>query len=661
MRVPLEYHNLPERPRADGEPARHASKCALRGPSGAIGRLHAGRSRGGAGPARRRAPGTRLFHLLADEVRVPYGVSGRAGEPGGDPADLRAVGRRDRCRSCPSSTASRRRATAIGRIMSTPEQVVMVGPTSHVVGVDERDHRAGVGGERHHQRASIASLSASPTSWCGSTSRRPPPSPWRSWRSAEEKRLDRRGAWRRGGSPMAARRSVEPATRGRDAARTRARLAPLDPVAALRRRDGPDARPRTRCRSRSIPSPTWSSWRVEPATRRGADPLGGTAGPCLSAGRCGEHGAISDMSKLFGTDGVRGVAGDAAARSRDGGATRRGARARAAASRRRPHPGRARHARVGRLDRAGAGPRRRQPGRAARLDRHRADAGGRVPDRVARLRRRHRHLGVAQSVPGQRHQGLLRPRRRSSPRRRSATSKSLVADPTFRVDADDAGDGRRARISSAPTSITRKAALPSTGALRGARIGLDCANGATATVAPRLFRELGFDVVVIGVEPDGRNINLECGSTHPECLAALVQQGAAALRRRLRRRRRSRDPDRRRRQGRRRRRRALPVREAHARRRPPQGRRHRRHRDEQHRPRDRAARSRHRHAALPGRRQVRDGGARAARPRRSAASSRATSSSPSTSSPATASSPRCRWCARWSTPGASCRRSPASW
>ncbi len=65
--------------------------------------------------------------------------------------------------------------------------------------------------------------------------------------------------------------------------------------------------------------------------------------------------------------------------------------------------------------------------------------------------------------------------------------------------------------------------LPSPGALAGARIGLDCANGATATVAPRLFRALGFDVVVIGAEPDGRNINLDCGSTHPECLSELVK------------------------------------------------------------------------------------------------------------------------------------------
>jgi phosphoglucosamine mutase len=54
------------------------------------------------------------------------------------------------------------------------------------------------------------------------------------------------------------------------------------------------------------------------------------------------------------------------------------------------------------------------------------------------------------------------------------------------------------------------------------RIALDTANGATTTVAPRLFRELGFDIELIGAAPDGRNINLDCGSTHPGRLARAV-------------------------------------------------------------------------------------------------------------------------------------------
>ena len=54
------------------------------------------------------------------------------------------------------------------------------------------------------------------------------------------------------------------------------------------------------------------------------------------------------------------------------------------------------------------------------------------------------------------------------------------------------------------------------------RIAIDCANGATYRVAPSVLRSLGFEVNAIGCDPDGRNINLACGSTHPERLARLV-------------------------------------------------------------------------------------------------------------------------------------------
>jgi len=74
-----------------------------------------------------------------------------------------------------------------------------------------------------------------------------------------------------------------------------------------------------------------------------------------------------------------------------------------------------------------------------------------------------------------------------------------------------------------------KTIVPDASRARGIRIAVDCANGATTTVAPRLFQELGFDVRCIGCEPDGRNINLHCGSTHPEELAALVREGGYSL------------------------------------------------------------------------------------------------------------------------------------
>ncbi len=71
-----------------------------------------------------------------------------------------------------------------------------------------------------------------------------------------------------------------------------------------------------------------------------------------------------------------------------------------------------------------------------------------------------------------------------------------------------------------------RSALPDTRALGALRVAIDCANGATANVAPRLFAQLGFDVELLGCSPDGRNINLACGSTHPAPLAdAVVARG----------------------------------------------------------------------------------------------------------------------------------------
>ena len=63
--------------------------------------------------------------------------------------------------------------------------------------------------------------------------------------------------------------------------------------------------------------------------------------------------------------------------------------------------------------------------------------------------------------------------------------------------------------------------------LSGQRMVIDCANGATVTAAPQVLSALGADVVSIGIDPDGVNINEGCGSTHLEALqAAVVEQGA---------------------------------------------------------------------------------------------------------------------------------------
>jgi len=103
--------------------------------------------------------------------------------------------------------------------------------------------------------------------------------------------------------------------------------------------------------------------------------------------------------------------------------------------------------------------------------------------------------------------------------------EDIVADTSWQVPA---GDGlppvERTEVISAYIAHTRRA-LPDPERLGRFRLAIDAANGATTTVAPRLFADLGFDVTVIGNEPNGRNINLGCGSTHPEKLAAAVRAG----------------------------------------------------------------------------------------------------------------------------------------
>jgi len=67
-----------------------------------------------------------------------------------------------------------------------------------------------------------------------------------------------------------------------------------------------------------------------------------------------------------------------------------------------------------------------------------------------------------------------------------------------------------------------KASVPPGLDFNGMRIIVDCAHGATYHIAPHVFRELGAEVVTIGTEPDGLNINDECGSTKPDKLVATV-------------------------------------------------------------------------------------------------------------------------------------------
>jgi phosphoglucosamine mutase len=65
--------------------------------------------------------------------------------------------------------------------------------------------------------------------------------------------------------------------------------------------------------------------------------------------------------------------------------------------------------------------------------------------------------------------------------------------------------------------------------LEGLRIVVDSANGAAYRVAPTVFEELGAEVISVGAEPNGENINLECGSLHPEALSRFVLERGADI------------------------------------------------------------------------------------------------------------------------------------
>jgi phosphoglucosamine mutase len=91
--------------------------------------------------------------------------------------------------------------------------------------------------------------------------------------------------------------------------------------------------------------------------------------------------------------------------------------------------------------------------------------------------------------------------------------------------------GKAARIDDAKGRyiVFLKNTFPKRYALDGIRIVLDCAHGATYGVAPHVFEELGAKVTSIGVKPDGKNINQECGALYPGIMADLVRKEGADL------------------------------------------------------------------------------------------------------------------------------------
>lgn len=91
--------------------------------------------------------------------------------------------------------------------------------------------------------------------------------------------------------------------------------------------------------------------------------------------------------------------------------------------------------------------------------------------------------------------------------------------------------GKARRVDDAPGRYLEfcKSTFPHEMDLRGMKLVVDCAHGAAYDIAPQLFRELGAEVIAIGNQPDGLNINLRCGATHPATLRETVMQRGAQL------------------------------------------------------------------------------------------------------------------------------------
>jgi phosphoglucosamine mutase len=97
------------------------------------------------------------------------------------------------------------------------------------------------------------------------------------------------------------------------------------------------------------------------------------------------------------------------------------------------------------------------------------------------------------------------------------------------VTVDSAKLGKAERVDDAGGRYIEfcKSTIPMSLSLKGLKLVVDCANGATYQVAPSVFDELGAEVIAIGTEPDGLNINHDCGSTRPDRLQKMVLEQQA--------------------------------------------------------------------------------------------------------------------------------------
>jgi phosphoglucosamine mutase len=107
--------------------------------------------------------------------------------------------------------------------------------------------------------------------------------------------------------------------------------------------------------------------------------------------------------------------------------------------------------------------------------------------------------------------------------------EAMLEEPLTTVESIELGKAVRIEDARGRYVEFCKSSVPLKMNFTGMKLVVDCANGATYHVAPDVFKELGAEIVVMGVEPDGFNINQNCGSTEPRLLQAAVLEHQADL------------------------------------------------------------------------------------------------------------------------------------
>ena len=107
--------------------------------------------------------------------------------------------------------------------------------------------------------------------------------------------------------------------------------------------------------------------------------------------------------------------------------------------------------------------------------------------------------------------------------------EAMIDSPMETVDSDQLGKASRIADAAGRYIEYCKSTFPDELSLKGLKIVIDCAHGATYNIAPGVFSELGADVTLMGAEPDGYNINEGVGSTEPEALQQRVMEEGADL------------------------------------------------------------------------------------------------------------------------------------